>query len=356
MSEEVAKGFSAAPNSSAVIERLGDMLRSRSQWAQADAAGCLGWLVTSLAGGTALHELVPLVAQLMVKHTTSDDEMFIREEKQRAQQLTARDRNHSRRSGGGDGGGRRFRNGGGGSHADSEGKDEQARERMDNIRVYTLILLLKASHADPSTMPAMVEAGAIPALLKHLASGTSAAPLTQGQQQEEALIYAKQRSGACGHRCPPVREVVDKDDVDQTPPSLLLAARLLYAFSLDPGVRSSLLQAKSLPPLIRLRRQLQGAAAATAINQQPASARKEDSDSDLGTAARGKGGSALKSGALGGERSAQPQGSRAAGGGRSNAVVALDENNVQPPLEAMVGLIVDQIVGRGSLRPSSRNS
>lgn len=117
------------------------MLRSRSQWAQADAAGCLGWLVSSLVGGTALHELTPLMMQLMVKHTTQDDEVFIREEKQRGQQAIW-DRNETRRTGGG-GGGRRFRSGGGGNDGDGENKGEQARERMDNIRVYTLIFLLK---------------------------------------------------------------------------------------------------------------------------------------------------------------------------------------------------------------------
>lgn len=57
-------------------------------------------------------------------------------------------------------------------------------------------------------MPAMVEAGAISGLLRHLASSTEGPP--PSSQQAE---------------------------VDQQSPSLLLAARLLYAFSLDPGVR-----------------------------------------------------------------------------------------------------------------------
>lgn len=56
-------------------------------------------------------------------------------------------------------------------------------------------------------MPAMVEAGAISGLLRHLASST------------EGQISSQQA------------------EIDQQSPSFLLAARLLYAFSLDPGVR-----------------------------------------------------------------------------------------------------------------------
>ncbi|CAM9616397.1 unnamed protein product [Hapterophycus canaliculatus] len=333
MSEDVAKGFSAAPNSSAVIDRLGDMLRSRSQWAQADAAGCLGWLVNSLAGGPVLHELTPLMTQLMVKHTTHDDEVFIREEKQRVQQA-ARDRNHKRKGGGGGSGG-----GGGGR------KDDQARERMDNIRVYTLIFLLKASHADPRTMLAMVEAGAIPALLKHLASSARGAHFLQGQQQRDPAGNAAQLGEASGHRKHPLREVVDQGGVGQTPHSLLLAVRLLYTFSLDPCARSCLLEAKSLPPLIRLRRQLQLAATFTAVKQKPTS---EGPDGVLTASSRGKGVSVLETRAIMGNRTAQPKGIGAAGGDRSSAVVAVDESNSQPPLEVMVGLIVDQMVGKES--------
>lgn len=109
------------------------MLRSRSQWAQADAAGCLGWLVGTLAGGTSLHELMPLVTRLMVRHTTKDDEVFIIEERQREQQAVW-GRSRSSNSSGGRQGGR----GGGVCY-----KEDQARERMDNIRVYSLIFLLK---------------------------------------------------------------------------------------------------------------------------------------------------------------------------------------------------------------------
>lgn len=118
------------------------MLRSRSQWAQADAAACLGWLVGHIQG-TALHELLPLVTQLMVKHTTTDDEVFLREEKQReGRKSWGRNRGGKARSGGG-------RHGGGGATSGGSGENdrgldqEQARERMDNIRVYTLIFLLK---------------------------------------------------------------------------------------------------------------------------------------------------------------------------------------------------------------------
>ncbi len=123
------------------------MLRSRSQWAQADAAGCLGWLVGHIQGA-ALHELLPLATRLMVKHTTTDDEVFIREEerqrhKQDREKWGGRNRGGSSKSGGGSSGG-----GGGGGGSKSFGgsgaaDEEQARERMDNIRVYTLIFLLK---------------------------------------------------------------------------------------------------------------------------------------------------------------------------------------------------------------------
>lgn len=123
------------------------MLRSRSQWAQADAAGCLGWLVGHIQG-TALHELLPLVTRLMVKHTTTDDEVFIREERWREERKSwGRNRSGKSGEGGGGGGGR----GRGGASSGGSGENEkdldldQARERMDNIRVYTLIFLLKVT-------------------------------------------------------------------------------------------------------------------------------------------------------------------------------------------------------------------
>lgn len=119
------------------------MLRSRSQWAQADAVGCLGWLVGNISA-TTLPEIIPLVTQLMVKHTTTGDEVFIHQERERENQAT-RGRDRSGKGGGGGGCG-----GGGGrgmlrawkSEPDGS-KEEVARERMDNIRVYSLIFLVK---------------------------------------------------------------------------------------------------------------------------------------------------------------------------------------------------------------------
>ena len=130
------------------VRRLGDMLRSRSQWAQADAAGCLGWLIGHIQG-TALHELLPLVTQLMVRHTTTDDEVFLREEREREDRKSwGRNRGGKATGGGGGGGGRRgggysSTSGDGGENGKDLNQDDQARERMDNIRVYTLIFLLK---------------------------------------------------------------------------------------------------------------------------------------------------------------------------------------------------------------------
>lgn len=120
------------------------MLRSRSQWAQADAAGCLGWVIGSIHG-TALHEILPLATQLMVKHTTTDDEVFIREERQREKRGAWGPNRSSKASdnrGGGSGDASRRSGGSKGRNQDQADQD-QARERMDNIRVYTLIFLLK---------------------------------------------------------------------------------------------------------------------------------------------------------------------------------------------------------------------
>lgn len=132
------------------------MMRSKSQWAQADAAGCLGWLVGHV-GSPAVHELIPLAAQLLLRHTMTDDNQFIQEETKR-EEKARRDRNRDRF-------GRRGHNAGerGGwdsgcqqhqqqqpivtttrSLRDDDGsKEEVARERMDNIRVYSLIFLVK---------------------------------------------------------------------------------------------------------------------------------------------------------------------------------------------------------------------
>ncbi|CAM9612162.1 unnamed protein product [Ectocarpus sp. 4 AP-2014] len=353
MSEEVARGFLVAPNSSAVVDRLGDMLRSRSQWAQADAAGCLGWLVGTLAGGTALHELIPLVTRLMVRHTTKDDEVFISEERQREQQAVwGRSRSSNSREGPGD------RGGGGGD------KKDQARERMDNIRVYSLIFLLKASQADPSTMPAMVEAGAISGLLMHLATaadGTSSSEQQQQQQQQQQQRTPKKQEadsaragGVFEQRHHGTDGSAADEGGDQTPPSLLLAARLLYAISLDPGgSRSSLLEAKCLPPLIRLRRQLHAEAAAEATTTAEASATtaavqpalecaKRPVGPSSGSAAftRKGGTEEVEEEAFMGKQQAQHSGGDVATGDNCSS-----EPDVEG-IEVIVSLIVDQLVGR----------
>lgn len=118
------------------------MLRSRSQWAQADAVGCLGWLVGNISS-TTLREIVLLVTQLMVKHTMTADEVFIRQERKREEQAT-RGRDHSGKGfGGSGGGGREIRQAWKGEAEGS--KEDVARERMDNIRVYSLIFLAKVS-------------------------------------------------------------------------------------------------------------------------------------------------------------------------------------------------------------------
>lgn len=88
----------------------------------------------------------------------------------------------------------------------------------------------QASHADPSTVPAMVATGAVPALLEHLStqsfkvksSGTQAP-----RHQERADYGALEQSGLTADE----------------PPSQMLSARLLYAFSLVPDVRCAFLLA-----------------------------------------------------------------------------------------------------------------
>ncbi|CAM9174864.1 unnamed protein product [Pylaiella littoralis] len=375
MSEEVARGFSAAPNSSAVVDRLGDMLRSRSQWAQADAAGCLGWLIGNIEG-TALHEIVPFVTQLMVKYTITDDEVFIREERQRSERGSWR-RNRISKAGdnrGGGGGGGVGRSSGGSKESNQDEADqEQARERMDTIRVYTLIFLLKASHTDPSTMPAMVEAGAIPGLLRHLASAREESPYSQQQrqwqqqqQQENPAVHegfhTRQKGRIFGGHRHRTDEDLDHEQKDQSSPSFLLAARLLYAFSVDSSVRKSLLEAKCLPPLIRIRRRLQAAEAAAAAAGTAAGSTVEPELACIGTKdlegktalLAGKGALAVEEeGADLGNQTAHPS-SRCTAAGNENSscsergVKQMDGESGQPPLEAMVGFLVDQLVGRAS--------
>ena len=73
-------------------------------------------------------------------------------------------------------------------------------------------------------MPAMVETGAIPALLRHLSADfLSISPSKQPPIEEDA-----------GYETHGADEV---DQMTEQHPSLLLAARLLHAFSSDPGIR-----------------------------------------------------------------------------------------------------------------------
>ncbi|CAN0131122.1 unnamed protein product [Ectocarpus sp. 12 AP-2014] len=298
----------------------------------------------------------------MVRHTTKDDEVFISEERQREQQAVW-GRSRSSNSRGGPGG-----RGGGGSD-----KEDQARERMDNIRVYSLIFLLKASQADPSTMPAMVEAGAISGLLMHLATAadcTSSSSSAQQQQQQEQQQRTPKKQEADSARAGGVFEQrhhgTDENAADgggdQIPPSLLLAARLLYAISLNPGGRCawSLLEAKSLPPLIRLRRQLHAKAAAEATATAEASATtaaiqpalectKRPAGTNSGSAAfaRKGGTEEVEKDAFIGNQQAQHSGGDVATGDSSS------EPDVEG-IEVIVSLIVDQLVGRSNGRRKNR--
>ena len=72
--------------------------------------GCLGWLVGNISAA-ALPEIIPLVTQLMVKHTMTGDEVFIQQEREREEQAT---RGRYRSGKGFDGGGGRGRGGRGG--------------------------------------------------------------------------------------------------------------------------------------------------------------------------------------------------------------------------------------------------
>lgn len=72
-------------------------------------------------------------------------------------------------------------------------------------------------------MAAMVEAGALPGLLRHLANGQFSQPSNKAPREEDM---------AFGHR-----DADESDHEDDQSPSVLLAARLLYAFSSNPGVR-----------------------------------------------------------------------------------------------------------------------
>lgn len=95
----------------------------------------------------------------------------------------------------------------------------------------------KASHADPSTMLAMVEAGAIPGLLKHLASSTEEPLSSQQRKLPNQEAFGAKGSGGIFGRHDRTDGGLHQAEADQPSPSLVLAVRLLYAFSLDPGVR-----------------------------------------------------------------------------------------------------------------------
>lgn len=82
----------------------------------------------------------------------------------------------------------------------------------------------QASHAEPSTMPAMVEVGTIPALLKHLASKPFSPPSDKCPRGKGDAFVRRQAGG------------VEQEESGESP-SFLLAARLLYAFSSDPDGR-----------------------------------------------------------------------------------------------------------------------
>lgn len=89
-------------------------------------------------------------------------------------------------------------------------------------------------------MPTMVEAGAIPGLLRHLASSTQEPCSSQQQRQlpkQEAFGAARGGGGTCGRHNRTDGGLDQQAENGQPSPSLLLASRLLYAFSLDPGVR-----------------------------------------------------------------------------------------------------------------------
>lgn len=116
-----------------------------------------------------------------------------------------------------------------------------------------------------------------------------------------------------------------------------------------PLSRASLLETKALPPLIRLRRKLEAATATAgtgvadtsglAAGPGPGRARRKWEDSTPAAAA-GQGSMGVEGGA--GLRD------RASRQGERDGVERVRGDGAQPPLEAMVGLIVDQVVGRTS--------
>lgn len=120
-----------------------------------------------------------------------------------------------------------------------------------------------------------------------------------------------------------------------------------------PLSRASLLEAKALPPLIRLRRKLEAATAAvdvadtSSLSAEPGPGRARGTCADcIPAAAAGKGSVGVGGGAGLRDRTSRQ---------RERDVERVDDDDSeQPPLEAMVGLIVDQMVGKTSLSTARR--
>lgn len=72
-------------------------------------------------------------------------------------------------------------------------------------------------------MPVMVEAGALRGLLRHLAAEPLSQPMKQVPGGKEATFRR--------------HETCEGEQGADEPPSLVLAARLLYTFSSDPDIR-----------------------------------------------------------------------------------------------------------------------
>lgn len=112
-----------------------------------------------------------------------------------------------------------------------------------------------------------------------------------------------------------------------------------------PPSRASLLEVKALPPLIRLRRKLEATAgvgvadtSVLAVEPEQRCARRACKDTTLAAAA-GKGRVGVENRAGLRDRTSRQQ-------ERGDDVERVGGDSEQPPLEAMVGLIVDQLVGR----------
>lgn len=108
------------------------MLRSDNMWAQADAVGCIGWFVgDGMRKQSAILELVPDVTRLMVEYMTEDDDSHSSSEPTEAAE-------QRRNGGGGRAPGRRKKR-------EAERRAEVILEQKDNLRIYSLIFLLKVT-------------------------------------------------------------------------------------------------------------------------------------------------------------------------------------------------------------------